>query len=219
MDFPSKVIDNFLSDSELDDIESFVLANTNPWINYSEGKPEVTEMSTYYVFDFYSAKFKKIYDMMWPLFQQHFGDIYIGEIHIFDSKDPYHIHSDVQSGIWENPAWTFIIPLADYDSHTIVFNEGSPQKDPRHYIESHPPHNPPLINDETYHKYFSHIYKECMSWFSIESIFPWKRGSLFAASRCKFHTSDNYIANGISSKRALVAWTNTKPPGSKVTPS
>ena len=39
-------------------------------------------------------------------------------------------------------------------------------------------------------------------------IFKWKKGSMFAAPRFRFHTSDNFLANGLTRKQAIVAWTS-----------
>ena len=80
-------------------------------------------------------------------------------------------------------------------------------KDINDYIKKMPHYNPPRIDAETYRKYFSHIPADVFNWLTIEDIFKWKKGSMFAAARFKFHTSDNFLANGIPSKRALIAWT------------
>lgn len=208
MTFDTKEIPDFLSQSEVTMIDSFVMANTQPWLNYNN---DGDLMATYYEFDFYSPEFKIIYDIMWPRIQQNFGDIFIGQMHIFDSISPYHIHSDVESGVPDHPAWTFIIPLDDYPSHTLVFNEGSTFKEIDHYVTENAPYDTDRIDADTWQQYLSHIEPALRSYLSIEGIFRWRRGSLFATDRWKFHTSDNYYANGITRKRALVAWTNTQP--------
>ena len=61
-------------------------------------------------------KNKIVKDILQPKFEAQFGkDLHIQQIHIFDSVDPYNIHSDVDSGGKFLPghvhAWTFIIPL------------------------------------------------------------------------------------------------------------
>ena len=71
--------------------------------------------------------------------------------------------------------------------------------------------NPSRIDAATKLKYFSHVPgNDPLDWLTIEDIFKWKKGAMFAADRFKFHTSDNFIANGVASKRALIAWTRTK---------
>lgn len=208
MTFPTKEIPNFLSHSEISTIDRFIVENTTPWLNYFD---DGTLMSTYYEFDFYAAEFSSIRDVMWPRMQHHFGDIFIGQIHIFDSIKPYHIHSDVESGVPYDTAWTFIIPLDTYASHTIVFNEGSKIKNVTTYVAENAPYDPCRIDSDTWQRYLGHCDPNIRPWLSIEAIFPWQRGHLFATDRWKFHTSDDYQTNGVARKRALVAWTNTKP--------
>ena len=216
MEIDTRTIKNFLSDEELDIIEQHVLATDNIYLNYNPSKEDndiEVFSGTYYLFNYYEEKNKIVKEILQSKFETQFGkDLHIQQIHIFDSVDPYNIHSDVDSGGEFVPghvhAWTFIIPLFDVDSHTIVFNEGSTTKQPQHYIEATPPGESISIDNETYKKYLSHTPHDWYRWLSIEDIFKWKRGALFAASRFKFHTSDNFLANGVKSKRAIIAWTS-----------
>lgn len=213
MNFDTKTIDNFLSDSELAVIESRVMQIT-PHENFNPTHTgETVKSGDYYVFDYYDPAFEDLKQILEPKFTEHFGaDLFIEQIHIFDCVDPYRIHSDIASG-WKQstdptaPAWTFIVPLDDYDSHTIVFKEGSNIKVPEEYTKTVPPYENPTIDAATKEKYFSHIGGNLFDWLTVEDIFKWKKGTMFAASRFKFHTSDNFLANGITGKRALIAWT------------
>ena len=149
-----------------------------------------------------------------PKFQEHFHpELFIQQIHILDSIDPYRVHSDVESGYLQSStptthAWTFIIPLEDYNSHTIVFNEGSETKDVGEYTKTTQPYDYATVDDETYHKYFTHIPRGLLQWLTVDQIFKWKKGAMFAAPRFRFHTSDNFLANGLTRKQAIVAWTS-----------
>ena len=213
MNFDSKIIDNFLSDAEIDTIESMVMA-VKPHENFNPTPSgEIVKSGDYYVFDYYDSHFAKVVEILAPKFQEAFGqDLFFEQIHIFDCVDPYRVHSDVASG-WKKspeptvPAWTLIIPLDTYDSHTIVFKEGSIVKEPHEYTKDVPPYANPTIDAATRQQYFSHIPGNVFDWLTIEDIFKWKKGSMFAAARFKFHTSDNFLANGIPGKRALIAWT------------
>jgi hypothetical protein len=141
MNFDSKIIDNFLSDAEIDTIQSMVMA-VKPHENFNPTPSgEIVKSGDYYVFDYYDSHFAKIVDILAPKFQKAFGqDLFFEQIHIFDCADPYRVHSDVASG-WKKspeptvPAWTLIIPLDTYDSHTIVFKEGSIIKEPHEYTK------------------------------------------------------------------------------------
>ena len=136
--------------------------------------------------------------------------------HVLNSFMPYTIHSDsydeIDSSATALPenytyAWTFLIPLADYDTNTIVFNECSDfAKNPEYWISKMDKQPSNLITDEEYEKYFTHESKQTVSYFSIDKIFPWKKGDLLAMSRHAFHASDNYPVTGLFEKRALVGW-------------
>ena len=99
MNFDSKIIHNFLSDTEIDTIQSMVLA-VKPHENFNPTPSgEIVKSGDYYVFDYYDSHFAKIVDILAPKFQEVFGlDLFFEQIHIFDCVDPYRVHSDVASG-------------------------------------------------------------------------------------------------------------------------
>jgi len=217
MHIDTRNIDSFLTDKDIAIIEPMVM-NIVPHENFNPHPNGGTVKSgDYYIFDYYDPAFTVIKDILDPKLLAVFGqELFMEQIHIFDCVDPYRIHSDVDSG-WKkspyptDPAWTLIIPLCDVDSHTIVFEEGSNNKNPGDYTKTVPPYNPSRIDAETKQKYFSHVpSNDPLDWLTIEDIFKWKKGAMFAADRFKFHTSDNFPANGVASKRALIAWTRTK---------
>lgn len=216
MTIDTRTIKNFLDDREIEILENFIMTTTEPWENWNPSdSPEGKVLSgTYHVFDYYDQKNQLVKDILQPKFEKEFGkDLVIQQIHIFDSIDPYKIHSDVDSGgetlsHAPNAAWTFIIPLFDVNSHTIVFKEECEIKEPQYYIERTDPYESHTITYETWKQYFSHTPYDWFRWLTIEDIFKWEKGSLFAASRYKFHTSDNFLANGVESKRAIIAWTS-----------
>lgn len=216
MNIDTRVIKNFLSNEEIEIIEKHVMATDDVYHNYNPGKKPGEDVfsGTYYIFQYYDEKNKLVKDILQPKLEQVFGpQLEIQQIHIFDCFDPYNVHSDVDSGgnirpTAPNPAWTLIIPLFEVDSHTIVFKEGSSIKQPQPYMAEHPAYNEPTIDKETHLKYFSHIPYHWFNWLTIEEIFSWHKGDLFAADRFKFHTSDNFLANGVKNKRALIAWTS-----------
>lgn len=216
----TKIIADFISDQEVKILEDYILNNVYKIDSYHEGDHPMGTSGVpflyahYFVFDFYDPARKIITDILAPKFAKVFGpELYIQQIHIFNSVNPYSIHTDVDSGGPINPkapvpAWTFIIPLDDFDSHTITFNQEQDIKIPEEYIKNNPPMDQPSIDEETRLKYFSHIPMSMFHWFTVEDIFKWKKGSLFAASRRKFHTSDNFLDRGLKYKRAIVAWTS-----------
>ena len=213
MEIDLRQIDNFLTDDEVAFIEQRIMTGCIPSANWSRDEAGGKVFSgNYYIFNPADPLFGDVMAMLTPKFQKEFHpQLFIQQIHILDAVDPYRIHSDVESG-WlfsdhlTTPAWTFIVPLATVDSHTVVFNESSETKDVQGHTEKNLPIN--SVDDHTYNKYFSHINRGLLSWFSIDQIFKWKKGSMFAAPRFRYHTSDNFPANGVTSKRALIAWTS-----------
>ena len=103
--------------------------------------------------------------------------------------------------------WTFLIPLEDFDTNTIVFNESSTKmKVSTKWIEREKRQPLQLISDDMYNKYLTHQGKDITDYFSIETIFPWKKGTLLAMPRKSFHCSDNFTVKKMFEKRALIGW-------------
>ena len=218
-------IEKFLSDNEIAEIEDMHKRGMTTLLIDNVKKPpidEVNHTANYWHFDFY-CKFSengiRIQEILLPKLQQLFHkDIYVDDCHILESFYPYEIHTDavdngkdytIQSMNGYKSAWTFIIPLDNYNSNTIIFNQESLEiKGPTRWIEEK---NPPILNsidEETYKKYLTHAVDPYQyKYLSIEEIFSWKKGSLSATSRGKFHCSDYFLDNGITEKRAIVMWT------------
>jgi len=217
----TRVVKKFLSDEELEYFENSVPKDEKYWFTDIDSKTGKKVAETVKLL-FDDAAFKKVADLLLPKIRENFGsDLKIDSAHILNSYNPYGVHTDVLSGNYDAnnhqpypdnlyPAWTFLIPLGDYDSSTIVFQEESPRtkvviewaKNNRIKPNKH------AIDQETRKKYLSHITDIELNFLHVEQIYKWERGDCFAASRTKFHTSDNYIANGIESKRAIIIWTS-----------
>ena len=217
MNIDVREIENFLTPDEVAFIEQRIIKSIPGDPNYSlvtgPDQPMVYS-ANYHIFDPADSKFQDVMAVLMPKFQKHFHpELFIQQIHILDAFDPYRVHSDVESGYLQSSvptthAWTFIIPLDDFDSHTIVFNEGSEVKNLGEYIQSTQPYTECTIDEDMYNKYFTHVPRDLLNWLTVDKIFKWKKGAMFAAPRFRFHTSDNFLANGIKSKRALLAWTS-----------
>lgn len=210
---PTQIIENFLSDEDIDIINSEINDNPqacNPII--INGKTErIMESIFADTTDFYLPKST---ELMKKRMADKFGDdLYIGVCNVLRAFDPYQTHTD---GIYGNfgiddnhfGAYTCVLPLADYNSNTIIFDQMYEKtKIPDDWIRDTNAQPIDAIDDETYEKYFSHEKRDLMRYFSIETIFPWKKGNMLVASRYKFHTSDNFLANGLTEKRAIIMWT------------
>jgi len=142
-------------------------------------------------------------------------DLNIGPWHILDAYVPYSIHTDAYSDLDPSThinsdhdyAWTFIIPLANYNSTTIIFDQISPViKNTMPWVERT---NPPLldeISEEFIEKYLTHESSWLIRHLSLHDTFPWTEGALSATNRKRFHCSSNFVKDGLKNKKALVAW-------------
>jgi hypothetical protein len=227
MIFATKTIENFLSADEITEIEAMINAGMAGFmVDFPESAREelndkgIDRVANILNLPIYNDTHTRLNEILLPKLQEHFHkDIFIDDCHILESHSPYRVHTDATDDDAENytikpaagmiPAWTFIIPLDTYNSNTIIFDQSSSKyKGPEIWVEKT---NPPLLNsidEETYNKYFINMASPIvLKYFSIEEIFPWKKGNLSAAAREKFHCSDNFLKNGVKQKRAIVMWT------------
>lgn len=214
MMYPNKIIPDFLSDEEIALIEDLTARYGSADI---VGRPntEFTHYAKISGFFLDLPEFKLIAEFLIPRIRQHFGEdlIIANSTHILESYLPYGIHTDVVTAGFEpndatDAAWTFIIPVADYDSHTAVFHQGHDYiKTPQEWIEQTgaQPHGQP-VDPRLHADYLSHCNPDHLKYLTVEDMFPWKKGTLFAASRRKFHVSDNFPKKGLANKRGIVMW-------------
>lgn len=223
--FDSIQVENFLSDEEL---LAFDIASKSDDISYHNDTGMNKEVEMYYgrqtettahynIFaNFYTnPAWSHLVDIIQPKLETHLGNgIYASHIHVLESQVPYGIHTDAQQPnmiLAPTPAWTLIIPLDDVDSRTYQFNQRTSYKLPWDWIhaENIQPSDEYSISRELWEQDFAPLTDyEIFRYLSIESVFQWKKGSLFAADRYRFHCSDNYYNRGIKQKKAIIAWTS-----------
>lgn len=158
-------------------------------------------------------QFQKTAHLLKTKLEHYFGDLNIGTAHVLKSYQPYKCHTDAehqQANLdeYHYGAYTFVIPLETVDSYTIVFNEYFQNgKLLDEWFAENPNMQPKdVISEEIYQKHLSAEYKEYMRYLSIDTIFPWKKGSCLAMSRYKFHGSDNFPTI-MKSKLGIIVWT------------
>lgn len=211
---PTKTIPNFFTEEELEIIESYPKKYpelngksmaSEPWMD-----PNFVEREIFAFND--DSKYTKANNILRQKVNQHFGtDVIIGGWHILTAYFPYRAHGDAVYGEYgiddyHYGAWTLIIPLDDYPSATILYNEHSfHTKFIPLWARGQPVKN--AIDEETRLKYLTLEAKETVDKLSIEEIFHWKRNTCFAASRYKFHGSDDFYGHGVPFKRGIIVWT------------
>lgn len=211
---PTKIIDDFFTEDEVSYLLSLLdeyperngkTIGIDPQLSKDTLEKEILSFDN-------EPEFQTAIVMMRDKIDRWFGpEVIIGGWHILTSYFPYRAHNDAlfgEYGFDENnyAAWTLVIPLDDYDSHTILFDQHScSTKFVPEYIKTHEPID--KITEYEYDKYLSLEAMESMRYFSIDTAYKWKKARCFAASRYKFHGSDNFLQNGIPYKRGVIVWT------------
>jgi hypothetical protein len=223
MKFDSKVIPGFLSDQELALIEQVVETNCSEADTYYDTTHDSGHNAVTYGIHLKDPLYRDVANILVPKFRQHFGqDIGLDTAHILNAYVPYGIHTDVMSAGFDpngsrDAAWTFIIPLDNYDSSTVVFEQQHETiKTLETWVHQMRP-EPHPIDDAFHQQYLTHVDRLDLQWLTPEAVFPWRKGDLFAANRRKFHTSDNFPARGLECKRAIIIWSTVPKQSSQTT--
>jgi len=203
--------EKFLSEAEINFIVNDIYNNGFHYNDIVDNKLH----SFYKPWRYYNKNFELIKNILDPKLKEIFDyDFVIDHSHILDSHVPYSIHTDywqVKNFRQLEPAHSIIIPLDNYNSNTVIFNENSKIKRLDEYInQENPQRNITKISTDLVKNYLSHIDKDLLDYLSIKEILKWNKGCLIAFDRKYFHCSDNYYGNGLSGKKALILWTSTK---------
>jgi hypothetical protein len=212
MSFESRTIPDFLTPDEISAIERIVEHHRTDQTTFVDGDHESGHNAVTHSFFLWMPQYRGIADILIPRLKQHFGSqLKLSTAHILNAYVPYGIHTDVMSGGFDPAgpdlaAWTFIIPLDTYASNTVVFEQHHETIKTLDVWVAETNPEPHAIDDEFHQRYLSHTDRLDLRWLTPESVFPWRKGDLFAADRRKFHVSDNFPAAGLDCKRAIVIW-------------
>ncbi len=212
MHFESRTIPNFLSDAEIAIIESTVEQHRTQETTFVDVGTNAHHNAITHSFFLWMERYRPIADILVPRIRQHFGqNLQLSTTHILNAYVPYGIHSDVMSAGFDPAgpdlaAWTFIIPLDNYNSNTIVFEQQHETIKTLDVWVNETQPQPHTIDDEFHQRYLTHVDRLDLQWLTPEAVFPWRKGDLFAANRRKFHTSDDFPSHGLECKRAIVIW-------------
>jgi hypothetical protein len=140
----------------------------------------------------------------------------IQDVHILESYIPYMVHNDTMSVRGLNHSvkdhlkhleleYTIIIPVENYDSCTVVFNEVFDNNNS--FSEFKKNHNKDLtvnIDKQVILKRLTHLHPTDFKYLTLKSMHEWDQGSMFAVDCRYFHCSDNFSKRGVSSKTAII---------------
>jgi hypothetical protein len=115
---------------------------------------------------------------------------------------PWEIHTDYKKND-TNPGLAVLIPLHvdPINTHTVIFNEECFDM-----FTLYMTHHDKLENNATdlHNTLMSHQPLEHLEYVSLMMAIPWNPGSVIYWDRKLLHSSDNFIAAGITEKHALV---------------
>jgi hypothetical protein len=98
----------------------------------------------------------------------------------------------------------FLIPFETCPTSTVVVNQIGMKT---HFIDYKSEHEPlpedQRMTEEDYKKYMSHCWPQERDYISLREIIPWTAGGLIAVDIRYFHSSDNFLANGMTVKKSL----------------
>lgn len=212
---PTKIIPNFLSDHEVDIIkkcDGYDPKNIMTREFHPNFGPNTAELS---VWGLGNSLYMEARAIFLNAIKKHVGnDIILNTWHILTAYFPYRAHTDGlygEYGLDEKAfpnGYTLVIPLEDYDSYTIVYDQYQINDKS---ITTFTTNNDPIdsIDDEFYEKYLTHEARDNMRYFSVNTVFPWKKGDCLIMDRFQWHGSDHFHTK-IPEKKAIIAWTTIK---------
>jgi len=229
LDGPSKTIQNFISIAELNYLREEIKK-----ISYPEhGKTSKYFGASYN--DHFAKEIKNIFEgKLHDLIGDHDLDFFAWQ----EAITPWKIHADLRWYPDKLPYKVILIPIdveSDIDTwkdtYTIAFKqrdylEGNKNTDKRSKGNDDQskwkrPYNNPgtrnlidgySITEEQHQQYFSHMDYGFLEGLEIDNIFKWAPCSAVTWDQNQLHCADNFLANGITTKRSLIFFTNQQTP-------
>ena len=190
---------------------SFFLSKTNAMTIMNNDCHGVNENHMFYNW-FIDTIFSKIQNVMndqnlVPTFGMYLNETKPWGIH----TDGYHVHDNPN----RETAISFLMPLSvDNDpslvteSRTIVFDQCRYTNSIDDIESLDDQTNHPNSALHIYKKHLSHNKENKVKRFTVQGQYQWTRGSLIWWQGRYFHDTDNFLANGYTSKQALVIHTH-----------
>lgn len=203
--YQTQIISNAFDDEEF----QYLITHDNNNLgenNYGSGLTGKAEINIS-IFRHNSYEFKLINDVLNRITPV---SVTLHEAHILTAYHPYMAHTDGVLGEYgltnERPnGLTYVTPLYDFDSHTLTFNQTQKfTKNINLFLENNPKID--IITDEFYERYLTHENRDSMRYFSVETMFKWRKNHTLIMDRHRWHGSDNFHVR-IPLKKALICWT------------
>ena len=212
---PSIHVSNFLTSEEIDNLSVWIRNCAVEELHVGNIKGDRFEgklISNYVKWDYYddNSWSKKIRDLLDQKFQKVLPESQVFfHTHILESIIPYQLHSDFDHCDLDSQIskYTFLIPLENYNSRTVVFNEYlTTTNEFEKYKQQQPMPDKLKLDPKFCMNNLSHLYPGDLKYLSLKETFEWRKGDLFAMDRRYIHCSDNFNKNGIFKKLGIVIW-------------
>ena len=214
---PTFVIEKFLTGDEINHLVSLIklkadktFEDTSTYFDSGvNGKYSGKIVSNNYNWDYHNTP--EIEKILTAKIEQAIGKkLKVVNAHILESLVPYQLHTDV---IYQeqqpNPEYTLLIPVDNFASHTVVFNESwNHSNDFEDYKKQYTGKTKLQLDPKFCAEYLSHLHPADLRYLTLQTVFPWKQGSLLAFDRRHFHCSDNYSKRGTTGKIAIILRTH-----------
>ena len=224
-DGPSSTIENFISIDELKYLQQEIKK-----VSF----PEHGETSKYFGASYQDHFAKEIKDIFAGKLHNLIGDHVLDFFAWQEAITPWKIHADLRWYPDKLPYKVVLIPIdvvSDQDNwrdtYTIAFKqrnylEGNKNTDKRSQGNDDQskwkrPFDRPgtrkliegySITQSQHTKYFSHMAYDFLEGLEIDNIFKWTPCSAVVWDQDQLHCADNFLANGIKTKRSLIFFTN-----------
>jgi len=205
----SKQIENFLTAEEVKEVTRLIESHSTVSIMSGDYGAQTTGplISKNYNWEYHDSATAEIRAILDPKFEQVFGrTLRVQKSHILEATIPFMLHGDYQHPGNEPgmiPEYTIIIPLGDYDSSTVVFNEWIEHTNDFKEYRKQFTERPKLKLDPKFClDKLSHLDSSDLFYLTLKEVFPWTNGSMLAMDRRYFHSSSN-----TGNKRGIVMWT------------
>lgn len=118
---------------------------------------------------------------------------------------PWDIHADFNRDVkGVEPWYTIVIPLENYASRTIIFNETSPGYNDFYMFKEQNKKSDYPVDLDFWNENLSHCWDEDREYLSLKYVgHNWCAGNALFFNRKFFHSSDNYHVRGIGPKKFL----------------
>lgn len=187
------------------------------WVSVMRSLPKIQVMEN----DCHGVDENNVYNMwfqktVFPHIRSLFGhDLHLVFAMFLNETKPWGVHTDaihVKTRPERTAAMSFVIPFSVNDdralvdkTHTIVFNEGGLDNLDIFDLPDQDDH--PCSALGIFEQHLGHNPLEEVKKLTVQGIYRWSPGSIIYWNSLYFHDSDNFIANGFTSKQALVIHT------------